>query len=110
MKTSIEERLAFLEGRLSALENEKSSSGVTKAEKTLSLVGLSYLLKHINENIMADPQSDRFDNYLNGIFKIEITPKNRLECADKLHKLSLSLLDEAMAETEKNRKLLKDRF
>ena len=102
-KNSLEERLSLLEHRVSLMEAGKKVTKLADTENVLSLVGLSFLLKHINEKIMAHPQSSDYDDYLKGIFKSEITPQNRLEYADKVWKLSLALLDDAADEFKKRK-------
>lgn len=102
-QSPIEQRLDFLEKRVAMLEAQKTTANTAKSDNVLSLVGLAFLLRHIHEKITSSPQAGDYDSYLKGIFKTEITPQNRLEYAEKLRKLSLSLLDDA-TEALKKRK------
>lgn len=99
----LEDRLSQLEHRMSLIDAGKKTAQLAETENVLSLVGLSFLLKHLNEKVMAHPQYGDYDDYLKGIFKAEITPQNRLEYAEKVSKLSLDLLDDAI-DIFKNRK------
>jgi hypothetical protein len=104
MRKSLEDRLSSIESRLISLEAGKNIAKFTRDENVLSLVGLSFLLKHLNEKIMAHPHFDGYDDYLKGIFKTEITPENRLEYADKVMKISFSLLDDALDNYKRRKK------
>jgi len=95
-KNSLDDRLSLLEYRVSLMEAGKKSVKPSETENILSTVGLSYMLGHINEKIRSNPDFDSYDIFLEEIFKIKITPQNRLEYAEKVSKLSLDLLDDAI--------------
>ena len=95
-KNSLEDRLSLLEYRVSLMEAGKKPVKPSETENILSTVGLSYMLGHINEKIRSNPNFDSYDIFLEEIFKVKITPQNRLEYAEKVSKLSLDLLDDAI--------------
>jgi len=101
---SLEDRLSQLEHRMSLIDAGKKTAQLAETENVLSLVGLSFLLGHINEKIMSNSKFDGYDIFLEEIFKIEITPQNRLEYAGKISKLSLSLLDDAIDKFKKRKR------
>ena len=103
VQNSLEERLSLLEHRVSLMEAGKKTVKLAETENVLSLVGLSFLLGHINEKIMSNSKFDGYDIFLEEIFKVKITPQNRLEYAEKVSKLSLSLLDDAIDKFKKKK-------
>ena len=95
-KNTLENRLSLLEHRVSLMEAGKKPVKPSETENIFSTLGLSYMLGHINEKITSNPKFDSYDIFLETIFKIKITPQNRLEYAEKVSKLSLDLLDDAI--------------
>ena len=102
-KNSLEERLSLLEHRVSLMEVGKKPAKLSETENIFSTLGLSYMLGHINEKITSNPKFDSYDIFLETIFKIKITPENRLEYAEKISKMSLDLLDDAIDVFKKRR-------
>ena len=104
VRTPTEERISLLEHRVAMLEARNNPSKISDTENVLSLLGLSVLLKQIHEKIQSNPKFSDYDDYLRGIFDVDITDQNRPEYSEKVCQLSLTLMDDAINNFNKRKK------
>ena len=99
----LEERLALLEHRMALLEAKKNIAVPERGEKLLTEIGLAHMLRYAGEKLIHDPNFNGMDDFLQELFKCEVTPEKRHDCSYKLIRMSTSVMEKAYEDFKKSK-------